>query len=427
MISMMFFIFIGLLLTNFPIFVCLLISSITAIVVYAQSVPLDIVVQRLFSSIDKFALMAVPFFVLAANIMGRGGMSRRLIDWAQSIVGGMRGGLALTTIASCEFFGAISGSSPATVVAVGSLVYPGLVKNGYGERFSIGLVTSTGAIAIIIPPSITMILFASVTNVSVGELFMAGILPGLVFGACIGLYVLYHAYRYRVTPSEHLNLKEIVKTTRKALWAIGAPAIILGGIYTGIFTPTESAAVATVYAIFVTMFIYREMNVKTLIEIAIDSAKVTGMIFLIVAASGILSWVLTIGQAPQGLAAWIQEKNASPFMILLLINFALLLAGMFVDPNSAVLVLTPLFFPIITAAGINPVHFGIIFTINMAIGMYTPPFGLNLFVSGGIFGLPQRKIYEGVLPFIYWSLVALCLITYIPGISMLVPNIVYSK
>jgi C4-dicarboxylate transporter DctM subunit len=427
MITLVFSLFMVLLLTNFPVFASLLISSMIALFFYAPNVPMDIVVQRLFSSIDKFALMAVPFFILGANIMGRGGMSRRLIEWAQSMVGGLRGGLALTTIASCEFFGAISGSSPATVVAVGKLVFPGLIKNGYGERFALGLVTATGAVAIVIPPSITMILFASVTNVSVGELFMAGILPGVVFGACIGLYVLYYAYRHGLNPSRRMNVREIVRTTRDAFWAIGAPVIILGGIYTGVFTPTESAAVATVYAVVVTMFIYREMDLKMLLEIAIDSAKVTGMIFLIVAASGILSWVLTIGQAPQGLAAWIQEKNASPFMILLLINVVLIVAGMFVDPNSAVLVFTPLFFPIVSAAGINPVHFGILFTINMAIGMYTPPFGLNLFVSGGVFGFPQRMVYHGVLPFFFWSLLALLLITYVPGISMLIPNLVYSR
>jgi C4-dicarboxylate transporter DctM subunit len=420
-------IFVALLAFNFPIFICLGVASTLTLLFFVPSVPLDIVIQRLFSSIDKFALMAVPFFIFAANIMGRGGISRRLIDWIQSMVGSLRGGLALTTIASCEFFGAISGSSPATVVAVGSLVYPGLMKNGYGERFSIGLVTSTGAIAIIIPPSISMILYASVTNVSVGELFMAGILPGILFGICIAFYVLFYSYKNRILPSEHLNLREILRTTRKALWAIGAPAIILGGIYTGVFTPTESAAVAAVYGIFVTMVIYREMTLKVLMEIAIDSAKVTGMIFLIVAASGIVSWILAIGQAPQDLTAWIRGQNASPFMILILINLSLLIAGMFIDPNSAVLVLTPLFFPIIASAGIDPVHFGIIFVVNMAIGMYTPPFGLNLFVSGGIFHLPQKRIYEGVLPFIFWSIVALAIITYVPKITMLIPNIVYPK
>jgi C4-dicarboxylate transporter DctM subunit len=409
---------------NFPIFAVLLLSSLVAIAVTGL-VPFEIVIQTLFGSIDSFALMAVPFFIFAANVMERGGMSKRLIAWVEALFSSFKGGLGLTTVASAEAFGCISGSSPATVVAIGSLLYPALLKNGYGRRFSLGLVTSSGAIAILIPPSIGMIIFASITNVSVGALFMGGIGAGLTFGVCLGGYVLYYAYRQRIPTVGRFDWRVLLERTRAASWAVGAPILILGGIYTGVFTPTEAAGVSAVYAIFVAMLIYREMNWGELFQVAIESALVTAKIMVIIAASGIFSWLLTITQTQHALNQFITAYALHPVMLLLLINLILLVAGMFIDPNSAQVILIPLLFPIARAAGVDPVHLGIIVTLNLAIGMYTPPFGLNLFVSGGLFQAAYSELVPAVMPFILVSLIALALVTWIPGISLLIPWLVY--
>jgi C4-dicarboxylate transporter, DctM subunit len=414
----------ALLALNFPIFAVLLASSIVAL--FATSdVPSEIVVQTLFGSIDKFALMAIPFFIFAASVMDRGGMSKRLIGWVESLFSSFKGGLGLTAVASCEVFGCISGSSPATVVAVGSLLFPALVKNGYGRSFSLGLVTSSGAIAILIPPSIAMIVFATITNVSVGALFMGGIGAGLAFGACLAAYVLFHAYRMRLTSEGSFRWAVLLERTRAASWAIGMPVLILGGIYTGVFTPTEAAGVSAVYAIAVAMLVYREMTWSELMQIAVESAVLTAEIMIIIAASGIFAWLLTVGQAQSALTQFFATHTLEPWVLLLAINIILLIAGMFIDPNSAQVILIPLLFPISQAAGVDPVHLGIIVTLNLAIGMYTPPFGLNLFVSGGLFQATYRELVLAVMPFIAVSLAALALITYVPAISLFVPRLVY--
>ena len=414
----------ALLVLNFPIFAVLLLSSLVALAL-TSNVPNEIVIQTLFGSIDKFALMAIPFFIFAATVMERGGMSRRLIAWVESLFSSLKGGLGITTVASCEVFGCISGSSPATVVAVGGLLFPALVKNGYGRSFSLGLVTASGAIAILIPPSIAMIIFATITNVSVGALFMGGIGAGLAFGLCLGGYVLYHAYRQRIGTERRFRWRALLERTREAVWAIGMPILILGGIYTGIFTPTEAAGVSAVYAIAVAMFVYREMNVRELMQAAVASAVLTAEIMIIIAASGIFSWLLTISQAQLALNQAFSAYATHPVMVLLLMNVILLVAGMFIDPNSAQVILIPLLFPIAIAAGVDPVHLGIIVTLNLAIGMYTPPFGLNIFVSGGVFQASYRELVIAVMPFIAVSVVGLALITYIPSISLFIPQVVY--
>jgi C4-dicarboxylate transporter DctM subunit len=414
----------ALLALNFPIFAVLLLSSVVTLALTSQ-VPFDIVVQTLFGSIDKFALMAIPFFVFAAIVMDRGGMSRRLIAWVEALFSSLKGGLGLTTVASCEAFGCISGSSPATVIAVGGLLFPALVKNGYGRRFSLGLITASGAIAILIPPSIAMIVFATITNVSVGALFMAGIGAGLVFGLCLAAYVLFHAYRTGIASAASFQLGLLARRTREASWAIGMPILILGGIYTGMFTPTEAAGVSAVYAIAVAMVVYREMNLRELMRAATQSAVLTAEIMIIIAASGIFSWLLTISQAQFALSQFFGQTQLHPIVVLALINVVLLVAGMFIDPNSAQVILIPLLFPITQAMGVDPVHLGVIVTMNLAIGMYTPPFGLNIFVSGGLFQASYRELVLAVMPFIAVSISALALITYIPSISLFIPQVVY--
>ena len=414
----------ALLALNFPIFAVLLLSSVVALAVTGQA-PFHIVIQTLFGSIDKFALMAIPFFIFAANVMDRGGMSKRLIAWVEALFSSFKGGVGLTTVASAEVFGCISGSSPATVVAIGSLLYPALLKNGYGRSFSLGLVTSSGAIAILIPPSIAMIIYASITNVSVGALFMGGIGAGLVLGVCLGGYVLYYAYRHRIPTVGRFEWRLLLERTRAASWAIGAPVLILGGIYTGVFTPTEAAGISAVYAIIVAMLVYREMNWGQLVQVAIESALVTAQIMVIIAASGIFSWLLTVTQTQHALKELVTAYALHSVILLLLINLILLVAGMFIDPNSAQIILIPLLFPVAHAAGVDPVHLGIIVTLNLAIGMYTPPFGLNLFVAGNLFQAAYRELVPAVLPFILVSLIALALVTWIPWISLLIPWLVY--
>ena len=400
-----------------PIFVILLVTASLALAL-VMNVPLAGVPQMMFGSIDKFSLLAVPFFIYAGEILSNGGISERLMRWVQSIFGGVRGSVALTTVGTFEFFGAISGSSPATVAAVGKTLYPALRQNGYDEKFSLGLVTSAGAIASIIPPSITLILYGAAAEQSVAKLFIGGVLPGILVGLCTAGYVMWYAYARQVPAAERFTLRRLAGTTRESIWAILAPVIILGTIYGGICTPTESAGIACVYAALVTRFIYRTLTLRRLFELAMSSAFITAQIMIIVAASGVFSWLLTISGVPQAIVGFIARQEISPAMLLLAINIFLLVVGCFIDPGSAVLVLTPLLAPIVKHAGIDLVHFGIIVTVNLAIGMFTPPFGLNLFVSQGLFNVPIGRIVQGLMPFLICQLAALLLITYVPWLSL---------
>jgi len=406
-----------LLFAGMPIFIILLTTATLALVL-VMNVPLTGVPQMMFGAIEKFSLLAVPFFIFAGEILSNGGISERLMRWVESVFGGVRGSVALTTVGTFEFFGAISGSSPATVAAVGKTLYPTLRQSGYDERFSLGLVTSAGAIASIIPPSITLILYGAAAEQSVAKLFIGGVLPGILVGLLTACYVIWYAYSRQVPTAERFSLRRLARTTREGIWAILAPVIILGSIYGGITTPTETAGVACIYAALVTRFIYRTLTWRRLFELAASSAFITAQIMIIVAASGVFSWLLTISGVPQAIVRFISEQQISPAMLLLAINIFLLIVGCFIDPGSAVLVLTPLLVPIVKHAGIDLVHFGIIVTVNLAIGMFTPPFGLNLFISQGLFNVPIGRIMRGVMPFLACQLAALLLITYVPWLSL---------
>jgi C4-dicarboxylate transporter DctM subunit len=407
----------ALLFAGMPIFLILLVTAALALV-FVMNVPLTAVPQMMFGAIDKFALLAVPFFIFAGEILSNGGISERLMRWVQSMLGGVRGSVGLTTVGTCEFFGAISGSSPATVAAVGKTLYPALREGGYDERFSLGLVTSCGAIAGIIPPSITMILYGAAAEESVAKLFIAGVLPGILVGIFTAGYILYYAYSRDLRSIEHFSARRLLRATREGIWAILAPVIILGSIYGGIATPTETAGIACVYAALVTRFIYRTLTWQRLLQLTVSSAFLTAQIMIIVAASGVFSWLLTISGVPQAIVAFMSEQQVSSVMLMIIINIFLLIVGCFIDPGSAVLVLTPLLVPIAKAAGIDPVHFGIILTVNLSIGMFTPPFGLNLFVSQSLFQVPLGRIVRGVMPFLAIQLAALLVITYVPWLSL---------
>jgi C4-dicarboxylate transporter DctM subunit len=406
-----------LMMVGFPIFAVLVLTSLAAIMLVAD-VPTSAIPTYMFGSLDNFPLLAVPYFVLAGEIMAQGGIARRVVAWVVSIIGGIRGSLAITTVASSELFGAMAHTSVGTVVAVGRLLYPSLKQNGYNERFSVGLLASSGAVAVIIPPSISMILYSMSAQQSALLLFTAGILPSILIGVVDAAYVFAYSRIKMVPLVSRARWVNIWRTTKEAGWAIGTIVVIFGGIYGGVFTPTEAAGVAVVYSLFVTTVIYRELGLRDLWRVVVSAAFLISQILIIVAAAGIYSWLLTTSGIPQQIVGGIEAMQMRPWETLLLINIGLLIAGSFLEPPAAILILTPLLLPIVTAAGINPIHFGIIMAVNLSIGLYTPPFGLNLFASHAIFDVGIGQVYRGVMPFVLINFVTLLVITYVPAISM---------
>jgi C4-dicarboxylate transporter DctM subunit len=407
----------ALLILGFPIFLILLVTSIVAVLTVAD-VPTEAIQTSMFGSLDNFPLLAVPFFVLAGEIMAQGGIARRIIAMVMAMVGGVRGSLAVTTVAASELFGAMSHTAVGTVVAMGRMIYPALKAGGYNERFAVGLIASSGAIAVVIPPSIAMILYAVSAEQSAVLLFTAGILPSILIGLIDAAYVMGYAKFKRVPLGTSAHWQTIWKTSKEASWSIGSLAVIFGGIYGGVFTPTEAAGVAVVYSLFVTMVIYREVDFAGFWRILLASAYLISQILLIVTSAGIYSWLLTTSGIPQQVVGAINALNMPKWELLLCLNLGLLLAGSFLEPPAAILILTPLLLPVVRDVGVNAIHFGIIVAVNLSLGMYTPPFGLNLFSSQAIFDAPLSRIYVGVLPFLLLNFVALMIITYVPAISM---------
>ena len=374
---------------------------------------------------DKFSLMSMPFFVLAANIMTAGGLSRRIVNWTLAVVGSFPGGLAISAQVSAMFFGALSGSSPATVVAIGQLMFPAMNRHGYPRNFSAGLITTGGAVSILIPPSIAFIVYGAITGASVGKLFIAGIGAGIIYGILTLIYAVWYVYFHQLPRGEKVSFGQLLKTTKDAVWALGVPVLILGGIYLGVFTPTEAAGVSAVYATFIGFFIYRDMNIKTFIDACFKSAITSAELMLLCGSAGVLGWVFIVLQVPQFLSDVLLGISNSPFMFLLLMNFFVLIFGCFIDGAPAIVILAPLLVPIAAKYGIDPVHFGVILSANMAIGMFTPPFGLNLIVASSVTKMPMDKLLPGCIPFFIVSLIGLFLITYVEPISMWLPNLVY--
>jgi len=335
-----------------------------------------------------------------------------------AIIGGIRGSLAITTVASSELFGAMAHTSVGTVVAVGRLLHPSLKSHGYDERFSIGLIASSGAVAVIIPPSIAMILYSMTAQQSALLLFTAGIFPSLLIGFVDAAYVFAYSRIKTVPLVSRAHRVSVWKSTKEASWAIGTIVVILGGIYGGVFTPTEAAGVAVIYSLFVTTVIYKELGLADLWRVVVSAAFLISQILVIVASAGIYSWLLTTSGIPQQIVGGLEALHMRPWETLLLVNGILLLAGSFLEPPAAILILTPLLLPIVVAAGVNPIHFGIVMAVNLSIGLYTPPFGLNLFASQAIFDIKIATIYRGVLPFVLLNFVTLLIITYVPEISM---------
>ena len=416
---------VGLLLLGVPVFIVLLLPVI-GFLEFTTNTSQLLVIQRFFSGIDKFPLMAIPFFILAGNLMARGGMSRRLIDFASALMRPVTGGLGVTTVTSAMFFSAISGSSPATVIAVGKTMLPAMVAQGYGRAFPIGLLMSSGAMGIIIPPSIFMIVYGAVTGASIGALFIAGIGAGLVYGLLFMAVCVIYARATGMRDAAPWNLSEILNTGRTCLWGLAAPMIILGGIYGGIFTPTEAAAIAVAYAMFVSIVIYREMTLRDVVACAVESAVTTAQVMIIIAAASVFAWYLTTSGVSRVVEGVLVGFSKNPVQLLLVINLIILVAGMVPDPNSIIIILVPFIAPVAIAAGIDPTHLGIILAVNAAIGMFSPPFGLNLFVSVSL-GVTFREAIVGSLPFIAVGLVALMIITFVPAVTLWLPAQFYDN
>ncbi len=414
-----------LLLLGFPLYLVLLAACSVALVFFMH-IPFAALHQNLFGAIDVFALLAVPFFIYAGELMGRGSVARRIVDLVQAGAGPLRGSLGVTTVGTSAIFGAISGASAATVATIGKIMLPAMQRARYPETFSAGLATAVGAIDIIIPPSIPMIVYGASANESVPRLYAAGVIPGLIIAVLLAAYVVFYARRRSFDAGARFDARGLLRALGRSLWALGAPFIILGGIYGGVFSPTESAAVACVYAAFVTRFVYRDVTWAEIVDCAAVTVRVTAQIFIVVACASVYAWLLTVQQVPQALVDWVQARQFGPVEILAAINLLLLVVGCFVDPLSAILVLTPLLVPVVKTAGIDTVHFGIVMMVNLAIGLFTPPFGINIFVAQSALKLPVETIYRGLWPFVLLYLAALTLVTYVPWVSLVGPRIFLS-
>jgi C4-dicarboxylate transporter DctM subunit len=405
-----------------PIAIALGAASAIAVAV-AGDLPVLTIVQRMLSSVDMFPLMAIPFFILAGSLMEVGGISKRLINFASALVGQMQGGLAMVAVLTSMFFAAISGSSPATVAAIGSILIPAMVARGYQKDFAASVQAVSGGLGVIIPPSIPIILFGVTAEVSVGKLFIAGILPGLLvsFSLLLMVYFISGIKGYKGTTTS--TFKEKLVALKEASLALFMPVIILGGIYGGIFTPTEAAVVAVVYAFIVGAFVYREITFKNIVNIFTSAAKTTAIIMIIIANAGVFGWILTRERVPQMVAESFLNFTESPIVFLLLINVLLLLVGMIFETAAAIIILAPILTPIAIMVGIDPVHFGMIMVVNLAIGMVTPPVGVNLFVASSIAGTSLEKISRAVIPFILLLIVNVLIISFVPAISTYLPSL----
>ncbi|WP_019119993.1 TRAP transporter large permease [Brevibacillus massiliensis] len=386
------------------------------------TMPLTVLIQRMFAALDSFPLMAIPFFILAGSLMESGGISRRLVNFANSLAGGMTGGLAVVTVVTAMFFSAISGSSAATTAAIGSILIPAMVKKGYDIRFAGATQAVSGELGVIIPPSIPMILFGISAGVSIGDLFIAGFLPGILIGGSLIFVCWYISKRRGYKGEPGITWGARLKAFKEALLALLMPVIILGGIYGGFFTPTEAAVVAVVYALIVGVFVYREVKWKELIEIFSRSAITTSIIMIIISAAGMFGWILTREQVPQKIAAAFTSFSENPVIFLLLINLLLLFVGMFFETSASIIILAPLLTPIAVQLGIDPVHFGMIMIVNLAMGMVTPPVGVNLFVACQIAGIKLEELTKALIPFFVMLIIDILIITYVPAISTWLPG-----
>jgi C4-dicarboxylate transporter DctM subunit len=414
-----------LMLTGMPISISLGLTVLTFLFTMT-SVPIESVALKLFTGIEKFEIMAIPFFILAGNFLTHGGVARRMINFASSMVGHWHGGLALAGVFACALFAAVSGSSPATVVAIGSIILPAMVKQGYPKRFGAGVITTSGALGILIPPSIVMVMYSVTTNTSVGQLFMAGVIPGLLLAFFLGLTTWFLAKKHGYPRMPKATWGERWKAFRRSAWGLFLIVIVMGGIYTGVFTPTEAAGIAAVYAFVIAVYVYKDLKLKQVGKVLLDSAAMSAMLLYIITNAVLFSFLMTSENVPQAMASWLTGQGLGPIGFLIVVNLLLLLAGNVMEPSSIVLIMAPILFPVATQLGIDPVHFGIIIVVNMEVGMCHPPVGLNLYVASGITKMGISELTVAVMPWLLTMLGFLLLITYVPEISLWLPRLVYS-
>ena len=414
----------GLMLIGVPVAVSLGASTVITMLLFTD---LDVatIPQLIFDGINKFALMAIPMFILAGNLLSKGGSARRIIDFAKSMVGHLPGGLPMSAIFACVIFAAVSGSSPATVVAIGSIMFVAIKEAGYPKEYAVGGITTAGSLGILIPPSVVMIVYGVTAEVSIAQLFMAGVVPGLMLGGMMILQTYIGAKRLGFKATTPEPWSERVKKFGKAFWALLIVVVVIGGIYGGIFTPTEAAAASAIYALIISLFVYKDIKFKDLWDICLESAITTAMIFFIIANAVVFAYLLTSENIPQTIADSILAANIGKIGFLIIVNVLLFIMGQFMEPSSVVMIMVPLLLPIATALGVDPVHFGILLIVNMEIGMITPPVGLNLFVASGLTGMNLKDVIVSCLPWTLTLFVGLILVTYIPEISLWLPRLMY--
>ena len=411
----------GLMLTGMPVSISLGLTVLTYLFTMT-TVPIESVALKLFTGIERFEIMAIPFFILAGNFLTHGGVARRMINFASAMVGHWHGGLGLAGVMACALFAAVSGSSPATVVAIGSIVLPAMVRQGFPARFGAGVITTSGALGILIPPSIVMVMYAVATNTSVGALFIAGIIPGLVLATMLGVTTWWRARNNNYPRQPQATWAERWRTFRASIWGLLLVIVVIGGIYSGIFTPTEAAAMSAVYAFFVAVFVYKDMSIAKVPKVLLDSANMSAMLLYIITNAVMFSYLMTSEQIPQELAAWMLDKGLGVVAFLLFVNIVLLLAGNVMEPSSIVLIMAPILFPVAMKLGIDPVHFGIMMVVNMEVGMCHPPVGLNLYVASGITKMGITELTIAVWPWLVTMLVFLVVVTYWPALSLALPQ-----
>jgi C4-dicarboxylate transporter DctM subunit len=426
---------IALMLTGMPISIALGLTVLTFLFVMTQ-VPIEAVALKLFTGIESFEIMAIPFFILAGNFLTHGGVARRMIAFATTLVGHWYGGLGLAAVMACALFAAISGSSPATVVAIGSILLPAMVQAGYPKRFGAGVIATSGALGILIPPSIVMVLYAvatggsvaldpaghRVTSASVAQLFMAGVIPGLILAFLLGATTFYRAWKGDYPRMPKATWWESLVAFRQSVWGLLLIVLVLGGIYTGLFTPTEAAAVSAVYAFVVAVFVYRDLKLSDIPNVLLSSANMSAMILYIITNAVLFSFLMTSEQIPQSITAWAVGSGIGQIEFLLFVNILLLVAGNVMEPSSIVLITAPILFPVAVGLGVHPVHLGILMTVNMEVGLCHPPVGLNLYVASGIAKMGITELTIAVWPWLLTMLGFLFVVTYVPELSLWLPR-----